>query len=144
MIYKRGCDKKGPDGTCSLHMQLRGQENPGCRVSGAWPGRVQTRRTDDYGATHGEDFAGCAADVTGAKGASAPVTGQRVPSEKMKAHSLRIPDGKTGISIRGVQSLDLEFNGKITIAVTSEEPEQVVGGFKSEPTDDEINSLKRL
>jgi hypothetical protein len=52
-----------------------------------------------YGATHGEDFAGRAADVTGAKGESAPVTGQRVPSEKMKAHPLRIPDGKTRISI---------------------------------------------
>jgi len=57
---------------------------------------------------------------------------------------MRIPDGTTRISIRGVQSLDLEFDGKITIAVTSEEPNQVVGAFKPEPTEDEINSLTRL
>jgi hypothetical protein len=39
MIYKRGCDKKGPDGTCSLHMQLRGQENQDAEFRGvAWPG----------------------------------------------------------------------------------------------------------
>jgi len=62
----------------------------------------------------------------------------------MKAHFSRIPGGKTRISIRGVQSLDLQFDGAITIAVTSEEPEQVVGGFKPQPTDDEINSLKRF
>lgn len=61
----------------------------------------------------------------------------------MKAHFLRIPGGKTWISIRGVQSLDLG-NGKITIAVTGAEPEQVVDEFKPQPTDDEINLLKRF